>query len=258
MIRIATATLLLCTALGAHAATVIDARSAEGETSRISLTQDSARIDSGGMDGYLLIRLDQGRMYSVMHSERMVLDITPDGQARPADTSAGQLTAQGAGPVVAGYPTIKYTLSAAGKTCQQLLLSGPAMQLPHVERFATVMRRFDLLDDGMTGPAGDMLSPCERAELAQQDAIAAHGMPLRVLDGDGRLLSEVSAIQLDVDVPAARFELPADYRHTSPRELMQQNEQGMREQRQIMEQEMEGLSPEQQQQMRELMRQMGE
>ena len=118
----------------------------------------------------------------------------------------------------------------------------------------------------MIGGFGGLLSPCQQAGLQMTNSLAAIGAPMKVLDEQGQLMSEVLSVDTRKNLPGDYYDTPAglkvvdlDETISGVKQQTQQIMENMPDINEIMEQMQQdgsGMSEEMQQQMQEQMDQM--
>ncbi len=223
------ALLLTAAATPGLAATLIEGKDEGGESHRIMIDGDWARMEYG--DGepaeYLLLNLANNQAYAVDREQKQVVDLsdapdhpapteTPHHPAKPAVT----FMKKGTGPAVAGYPTEHYLLSAAGAPCGEHLVAPQTLTSDDVRRFIQAMLLFS--QGQAAGDDDPVREPCAAAEDVADTEYTRLGLPMRVIDNEGQVVHEITAIRTVEGFPAGSFAIPADYTVTNPRKIMEQ------------------------------------
>ena len=219
------ALLLGAAAAPALAATLIEGRDEGGESHRIMIEGDWARLEYGEGEPaeYLLLNLKNHQAYAVDRDQRQVVEMNdPPGQAHPGEHPAQKSVSfkkKGAGPKLAGYATERYELSAGGERCGEHFVAPQTLQSADLKRFIDAMLAFS------QGQAAGDEDPLREACTAAEDVADAQyrelGLPLRVTDGEGKVVHEIEKISAVDGFPAGSFDIPADYAVTNPREMME-------------------------------------
>jgi hypothetical protein len=110
----------------------------------------------------------------------------------------------GAGPEIAGYSTVHYTISAQDIICQDVYVSTKAMKDIASKNIMKYMQEMSETDMEETGNASR--TPCDYAD--QGVDYVELGFPMRTMYIERNQAYEVTAIQLHATLPAGGFELP--------------------------------------------------
>lgn len=215
---------LLLLACQAQAATLIEVKTAEGQT-RIFRDGTRSRMDTSD-GGYMLVDSKAQTMFVVMPKERQVMDMsqmlkTPAGNSstNPLDM---QFKKQGGGPRVAGYTTVNYQYSANGKICGNVLVSKQAHADAGLQETFETMERMAGRADALMQAFNSNLDPCQRADNRFSEHARNIGIPMRITSGNGRLVSEIVRIEKNAKLPPDAFTIPAGYQVQNVGQMMQQ------------------------------------
>ena len=204
------------------AASVIEQTDGESN-SVLYLENGMLRAGEAGEDAYALIDLANRSFVMVNPQEKTVLDMSAsmwDAQAGGPGAAASPVDARleeiGAGPTIAGYETVQYTLLADGKPCQDLYVSRQAFD---DSGFDEVWARSGEAWKEMDADASD---PCD---LAEQKAVdyAEIGLPLKTVYRESQhagQFEEVTRVEKSVQAPPGGFEVPAGYEVVSFEAMM--------------------------------------
>ncbi len=231
--------------------TVIQQKSGDGGNTTISIKGDWARLDNAGDSEYQLWNLKTGEMNMVIPEDRtiMVINLRSEQSKKKQRPIKATVKKSGKGPKIAGYATTEYTVMAAGKRCGKEYISSAAAKSPEIRHLVDNFAALANLDELMPGPMGaiaqSMQDPCDLASQSLGDQLPKLGMPLKSTDANGRVETEVTRIDTHAKLDAKRFELPADYKRTTMKEMM---DEAMKE----MQQMMQSIPPEGQQMLQQL------
>lgn len=215
----------------ATAGTLIESTDNAGNHVSIRINDSKARIESGDLEGYMLMNMDEEKIYIVSTEEHAVVDLSlsPHNSASPDASKSGKLERpratfidQGKGPEIAGYSTVHYRVMMGDTHCFDEYLSKGAVDNPEIHRFIRIMAKQSQAEEnkGMSEYfASD--NPCEAEEEVMDGQYLSLGIPLRTLDNHGVSVHEVSRIQNDVTFPDDTFAFPKDYPVVTRAEMMQ-------------------------------------
>ncbi len=259
---------LLLLATGVAADVQIKIKDARGLVSTISSNGKAVRIDEGSMPGYVLIDYASGQFMMVDESRRQIMhsSLGGGGGAGAPDGVPARLVDSGKGPSIAGYPTRKLAFSAGGKSCGTIYASRELLKDRGVMAMFESMRTMQQKSRGMMGGVSGMLNDCQRANLELADALEANGAPMRIVDANGNLQSEVVAVDSSVSLGRQFYQAPAGMARVDLDqqigEAMQQGRkmmENMPDMNQMMQQMQQGggqMTEEMQQQMQKMMQQL--
>ncbi len=229
-----------------------------GSASTIYSNGQQARVEGGQMPGYAIIDFDSGELLMIDKERKEAMKVLLAGSS---ETAAGSrvgvsLKDKGGGRKIAGYLTRKYEINAGGERCGMVYASKKLLDDDNVNALFRSMTAMQGMIGSMSSRLSGMLTLCQRASLELSDAITSSGVPMRVLDADGKVISEV--VSVDTDNRAVDYKVPAGLTVVSLDEKMgqaTQQMQNMPEMNQLIEQ-MQGsgekMTPEVQQQMEQL------
>lgn len=239
----------------------IKIKDGNGLMNTVSSDGRKARIESKKMPGYAIIDFSRGKISMVDPQRKEVLQSTlaPNSGGGSADALAVSLKDKGGGQKIAGYVTRKYEVVANGQTCGTVYASDKLLQNNNVRAMFDSMRSMQRLTRDMMGRMGGLLSECQRANLQISDAMGSSGIPMRVIDDKGQLLSEVVEVDTRKNFGSDHYDIPDGLNVVSLDEKMNQaaqqtqqmmeNMPDMNEMLQQMQQEGAQMTPEMQQQM---------
>jgi len=189
-----------------------------------------SRLEMPGNRGYMVIDSAQQTMHMVIPEQRMVMDMSDTLKNAPdagTDSVKINIDKQGSGPRVAGYKTTRYSYSANGKSCGTLFTSQDAMEDAGMSEVFEMMERMSSQADALMSAFNQSADPCQRSSAKLTRRLKDIGVPLRVLDAKGAVLSEVMSIDRKARLPANAFAIPSDYRVQNTHKMMQDARQQM-------------------------------
>lgn len=200
-------------ASAASAATVMETREPGGGIAKMTVEGRYARMQSEEHN-YVLIDLTQGKFYGVDLGARHIIDMSapppPDPNFKPEQRPAvhAVLVDKGEGPIIAGFPTRHYQITAEGRICSDTFLSAQAMEEGDMRGFMEGFQRFYQQQKEAYVQAGADYDACEEAQDVAWDKYLEYGMPLKTVDLDGYMRQEVVALRTGVSVEKGYFDLP--------------------------------------------------
>jgi hypothetical protein len=198
--------------------------------STISSDGKKARIESGKMPGFVIIDFSAGKLYRVNPERQEVvnMDIAKDGGAAASSVQVS-FKGKGGGPKIAGYLTQKHDYQADGTSCGSVFTSSKLLKNNTVGSMFDSMRQLQQQSRKMLGGMMGFPGPCQQAQLDLANALGSKGVPMRMLDAGGNLISEVVSVNIDKAVPAGYYQVPGGMKQVSVDEKMNQAQQQMQD-----------------------------
>jgi hypothetical protein len=239
-----------------------------GSSSIFSSNGQLVRIDGQKISGFIIIDYASGEFFMV-DSKRNEIMKTSLGQidaAKGAASLSVSLKNKGGGQKIAGYLTSKFEVIANGEPCGTVYASSKLLKNKDLRAIFESMRNMQQFSRRLMGGMGETMSVCQRANMQLADIIESSGAPMRVVDKDGKMLSEVLSVDTDKKFTNNHYELPGDMEIVDMSERMnqaaQKNQQmmeNMPDMDELMQQMQQGdgqMTEEMQQQLKQLMEQM--
>lgn len=224
-------TLLTLVSFSVSAGTIVTLQSNTGQPTKVMMEGGKSRIDTGGQD-YVLIDYDKKTMFVVVPEKKQIMDMTgdvPSMGGKPAPKLNLSIASQGAGPQIAGYATEKFTLKANGSFCGTVFGSKKAMQTTGIDKLFDSMKSMADKQRAAMGGYASLVDDCTRANMnfaSQGDKI---GVPMKVLDKNGKTANEIKSIVVNATVPANAFVLPKGYQTVKINDMLKGARQKMSE-----------------------------
>ncbi len=235
MFKVVFLSALALIATSGQAATLIEVKSPEGQ-SQVWRDGPMSRMDTG--DGYMVVDSVAQTLFIVMPKERRVMDMS-DLLRSPGASGAGHAVKvdfkkQGGGPRIAGYPTTRYSFSANGTACGNVAASPQALKDAGLQETLEMMQRMAARADALMSAFNNKADPCQRAGTQLSQHAATLGVPMRITDAGGRLVTEIVRIDKNASLPPNAFAIPAGYQVVNTGRMLKQlpNLQNMIEQMQ--------------------------
>ncbi|MDR2876584.1 MAG: hypothetical protein LBV36_00865 [Chromatiales bacterium] len=219
---------LACIPTITYADVVISSVHSNDTPTRVLIASDMARIDTGDSI-YLLINLRSSKMYAIDDAGRYAMDMSSPIPTRQEhgelNTSAVPLPTvrfepRGKGPQIAGFATEHYRVSVNGQHCFDEFLAPTALKQAPIQRFIETMSAASHNDEKralmqLTEPT----RICEAAADIIDDYYPRLGIPLRTQDTLGRVIHNITAIDLNAPHDAAALRMPEGYEMLTRAEL---------------------------------------
>jgi len=201
-----------------QADTQITINDIRGGVSEMSSSAKKARIDTQGDPTYSIVNYRSGEFFVVdpQRKEVMNMDMNSMSESAGAATTTSQvaikLNKKGKGPKIAGYKTEKYALTANNQHCGTIFGSKKLLKKKGVSELFDFMNRMRLQTMKMMGAFRGGMDVCEQAMQDVTLSFKKTGAPLRMLDAQGNVESEVSKVKTGKNIDAAFYEIPAGYK----------------------------------------------
>jgi len=268
MKRFLLAAIALAFVTSAQADVLITIKDGKGRTSAFSSDGKMARIEDRQMPGYVIIDYQSGEFFMVDSKRKEIMRTVIEGGsvAEGGSTVSVSLKDKGGGPKIAGYLTRKYEMNANGERCGTVYASSKLLQNKDVQALFESMRNMQQFSRNMTGGMGGTISVCQQANMQLADVIESSGAPMKVIDENGKLMSEILAVDANKKFPANHYKLPAGMevvdmtdRMNQATQQTQQMMENMPDTDELMKQIQQGggqMTEEMQQQMQDMMQQL--
>jgi hypothetical protein len=207
-------TLVILPVATAHADTVIEFINADSK-SQFLTNGKMARINTRGKDDYMLVDFDKNTIYAVSPDNRQIINISnsiPSISGLEPPPLRLSITPEGNGPEIAGYSTTKYRFSANGEYCGSIFASRDALKGTAIEDMLNTMKTMADNHKQSLGGFAAAIPLCQLARIDLAEKLPEIGAPMRTLDKDGEIDTEVTMILKDADVATHYYALPADYK----------------------------------------------
>lgn len=212
----------------ALADTLIKIKTDEGTVTEVMSNGTITRIDMAPEPGFMLINHKSHDIHMVLPEEKTIMNLSGDSSKGKTSSNVDiKLKAIGNGPKIVGYSTKKYRLLADGQDCGIIYGSKEAAKNADISNIYNAVNEIMDSQTQMMGGMTEMMSPCERAEMNISDQTKITGFPLKTLDENGALTSEILSINTKAKFPANTYTLPSGYKMTSMAEEMRNMQQSM-------------------------------
>ena len=211
---------------------VYDAQKKSSTLQQVWLSDNTARVNNDTQGKiYSLMQLGESdKSYFVDIEKKQIMDLSsppafPKMMQMPkkATELKAELKKHGKGPMIASFETDEYHVYANGKLCGSEYLSAKVLELKHVRTFLQTMKK---RSDAQKKQEAQMpfisSNPCEKARQDLADDLIKKGAVLRSTDAKGQVQFEMSKISLDQTPSPAYFDLPKDFKVSTPQQMMQE------------------------------------
>jgi hypothetical protein len=215
---------LAITITTASADTVIEFKN-NNTQSQFLTNGTKARINTRDKDDYMLVNFDKNAIYSVTPETRQITnfsDSLPSISGIKPPAVRLKLTPQGNGPVIAGFRTHKYRFSANGEHCGSLYASIDALKGTDIENMFETMKSMADSHLQSLGAFAALIPVCQMAQMEFADILPEIGAPMRIVNKEGRIDTEITKILKNAAVEAHNYSFPADYELVSTEEKIEQ------------------------------------
>ena len=225
----------------AQADTLLKIKTEEGGVFEIMSDGKNTRISMSPEPGYILINHSNKTMFLVIPEGKRIMDMISgmpaQQESKPlkVDIKIKQLSK---GPEIAGYSTIKYSLKADGQNCGTIYGSKKALKNENLKNIYNSINQMMENQSRMMGGVFEMMDACERADMDPTSQTKVTGLPLRSVDKNGVLTSEIISIDTHAKLSADTFVMPSDYTVTTMADEMRGMQQQVADEMQNMQQHM--------------------
>lgn len=173
------------------------------------------------------VLMDSGNLYMI-DEERNEIMKTSIGQDGVTAGNAGvsvNLKDLGGGPKIANYATRKQELIANGESCGIIYTSRKLLKNKGVRAIIESMRSLQKFSQSMMKGMNNVMSVCDQAEMQLAETIESSGVPMRIIDANGKRVSEVMAVDTNKKFPGDHYKLPTGMEVVDMSQRMKQMEQ---------------------------------
>lgn len=210
-------------AFNGHAATLIEVKSPQGQ-SKVWRDGTQSRMDTGD-GGYVVLDSKAESMLVVMPKDRRVMDMSDilrSGGPAGGNGIKVVFSKQGAGPRIAGYPTTRFSFTANGNACGNVLASPQALEDTGLQDTLKMMQRMAMRADALMSAFNSQADPCQRAGAQLSEHTDSIGAPMRITAANGQLVSEIISIDKNASLPPNAFAIPAGYQVVNTGQMLRQ------------------------------------
>jgi hypothetical protein len=221
-----TGVLALLITRSVSASTVIEIQS-KGDLTTVITNGQYARMNMPGTE-YVIVdyRKQQVNMVNPQKHQVMLLDANTMASANSPSAVRTSLNPLGNGPVIAGYPTQKYSYTANGKSCGVLYGSRAAINADGMSDLLQAMKTMMEQQRAALGGFAGFVDDCTLADMQVTDHVKTIGVPMRT-ERNGLIDSEITSIRLDVTLPENTFIVPAAYKTVTMQDQVQASAKDM-------------------------------
>jgi len=220
-------TLTFLTITTASADTVIEFIN-ENSKSQFLTNGKMARINTRGSSDYMLVDFDKNTIYAIRPESKQIINVSNSipsiSGLEPPPLRLG-IKPEGNGPNIAGYNTIKYRFSANGENCGSIYASRDALKGTAIEDMFNTMKAMADNHKQSLGGFAAAIPVCQLARMDLAEKLPEIGAPMRTLDKDGKIETEVTMILKAADVEADYYAFPGDYQMVSMGEEIEKAQQ---------------------------------
>ena len=223
-IKFFSALAFLAASSSASADTVIEFKYSDTK-SQFLTNGNMARINSRGTDEYKLVNFKTSMIYSVTPEDKQITNLSssiPSINGFKPPSIRVDIKPAGPGPVIAGYSTKKYRLSANGEYCGTLFASRDALKGSAIENMFGTLKTMADNHLGSLGGFAALIPTCQLARIQLVEKLQHIGAPMRVLDTEGNIDTEITSVIKNAGVDPHNYSFPANYRTVSMDEKIDQ------------------------------------
>ncbi len=222
---------LFCTAT-VSADTVIEFKF-DGKQSQFLTDGKNARINTRNSEDFMLVNFDSNTIYTVNPAKKEVFNLSdsfPSITGIEPPKIRVDIKPAGNGPQIAGFQTRKFRLSADGDYCGMIYASKDALKGTDIESmFDTFKSMADSQLKSLGGFAA-IIPSCQMARIRLTEKLPYIGAPMRVIDVEGNVESEITRIIKNARVEPHNYSIPKHFDNVSLDEKIEQAKQAGRKQ----------------------------
>lgn len=203
--------------LSVNAATLVETQSGEHGMQKMWIEGSHMRVDMGKGGEYMLADYSKKKIFIIDPVKKEMVDMSQfiNDSTRHSDGLQVRVKLVGSGPAVAGYSTQKYSLSVNGRPCKQALVSHKALEDAKLGPMLEAISSIDI------NPMGSQfMSECDRAGMLFAKRMKKLGMPLGMIESNGKITDKVERIVQNAPLPANGFKLPTGFRRITMQQKM--------------------------------------
>lgn len=198
-----------------HADLQIGIQDGDGGNSTISSNGTLGHMSDSQDPSYVVIDYQKGLFSMVDPQRQQVIQATTQDFAGMGSGGDSQIRINlkkvGNGPKIAGYATQKFTLEANDKHCSTIFGSQAVLKKKSVQKLMGTMNQFQQQAQRMFGGLSGAMDVCTQAELQMADTYKTTGAPLRILDENGQLESQVTSIDTNKSLASDFYNIPGNF-----------------------------------------------
>lgn len=199
------------------------------DSSTVSSNGQKARIDVNDTPGFVIVDYASGEIFMVDPGRNEVLRGNVSSPGEVEQDLGVSLEDKGGGQKIAGYDTRKYHLMTGGRQCGTVYTSEKLFEHAGVRGMFESMRNLKRATRNLMGSMGGMLSDCQRASMQMTEVMESAGAPMKILDENGRLVSEVLSVDTAKTLPADYYDLPSGMKVIDMKEMVQRTMEQIRQ-----------------------------
>ena len=208
-----------------HADLQIDIQDADGRINTISSNGIFSHMSDSQYPSYVVIDNQKGLFNMVDPQRRQVMQATTKdfaGMGTGGDQIRINLKKIGSGPMVIGYATQKYILEADGKHCSTIFGSKAVLKKKGIQQLMDTMGQFQQQSQRALGGLLGTVNACTQANSQMMETYKTTGAPMRILDKDGQLESQITSINTNKRLAVDFYNIPDNFKVIKVKEQMDQ------------------------------------
>lgn len=198
------------------------------QVSTLSSNGKKARINNSQEPGYMLIDFKSSQIHMVDPQRKEAMIMSSNSQAASETTKNNvkiKLIKKKKGPKIAGYKTRQYNIQVNKKHCGTIYGSKKVLKKKGFKDIVEAMSQLQQQSANMMGKLGGLIDECELAQMQLSQFYTTTGAPMRLIDEQGVLESEVQSVNSKAKFSKAHYQIPADYKIVDMQQKMQQAQQ---------------------------------
>ena len=200
----------------------------DGKQSQFLTDGTKARINTRNTEDFMLVDFDSNTIYTVNPKKKEVFNLSdsfPSISGIEPPNIRVDIKPAGKGPHIAGYETKKFRLSADGDYCGTIFASKDALKGTAIE---SMLDTFKSMADSQLKSLGGfaaIIPSCQMARIRLTEKLPYIGAPMRVIDVEGKVESEITRIVKNARVEPHNYSLPKNFANVSLDDKIEQAKQ---------------------------------
>ena len=209
----------------------IGIQSGDGSDSTISSNGLFAKMQDSQQPTYVIIDYQKSLFSMVDPQRQKAMQATANDFASMGSVATTpvklDLKKAGNGPSIASYASQKFTLSVDGQHCSTIFGSQAVLKKKGMQPLLDAMTQLQQQSQRMLSGLRGAVDPCTQAGLQMAKYFKVTGAPLRILDKNDQLESQITSINDNKNLPANTYDIPANFERINIKDQMGQSSQSM-------------------------------
>jgi hypothetical protein len=212
--------LLISLSHNAWSAIKVDSTNYNKKTLSVVFNKHLARFYGSKKGQYMLPNTRTRKKYDIDSRKRKILDISVSTTTsdNPVKKPVIKLINIGSGPVIAGYPTTQYEMTADGTLCETIFSSKIAAKQPAMKAYTKIMQA--MANMAKSANVKSFTRPCFRAQRWSFEEYRKLGTLMKSVKPEGKITFLITKINTSFEVPKNYFNLPKNYKTDDMQQML--------------------------------------